>query len=56
MRYTDLTELGGFLWWVLIRFCRTKLKDEQGKDKWSRNIFFLMILFFVVMFLSTKLG
>lgn len=31
MRYTDLTDIDGFLWWFLIKFKQTKLKDEQSK-------------------------
>ena len=38
MRYTDLSDLEGFLWWLCIKFCKTNLKDEQTEDKWSRNI------------------
>jgi len=42
MRYELLTNIGGFLWWILIKFCKTNLKSEQTKDKWSRNLFFLI--------------
>lgn len=43
MRYTDLSDIGGFLWWLFIKFCKTNLKDEQTEDKWSRNILTLLI-------------
>ena len=42
MRYTDLSDIGGFLWWILIKFRQTKLKEEQSNEKWARNIFFLI--------------
>ena len=50
MRLTDLTDLGGFLWWLLIRFCKTDLDNEQSKEKWSRNLFFLIILGLIIAF------
>lgn len=44
MRYTDLSDTGGFLWWILIKFRQTKLKEEQSNEKWARNIFFLIVV------------
>nr|WP_298002570.1 hypothetical protein [uncultured Flavobacterium sp.] len=44
MRYTDLSDIGGFLWWILIKFRQTKLKEEQSNEKWARNIFFLIVV------------
>lgn len=44
MRYTDLSDIGGFLWWILIKFRQTKLKEEQSNKKWARNIFFLIVV------------
>ncbi len=32
-----LLKLSGFLWWVLVRFCKTDLKEEQSKEKAGRN-------------------
>ena len=54
MRYIFVSDIGGFLWWVLIKFCKTNLADEQTEDKWSRNIFFVLILFMLTMFIATK--
>ncbi|MFN3757541.1 MAG: hypothetical protein ACK4RM_11350 [Flavobacterium sp.] len=48
MRFKIESDIGGFLWWVLIRFCKTDLKEEQSRDQWSRNIFFLMLLVLIV--------
>ena len=44
MRYTDLSDIGGFLWWILIKFRQTKLKEEESNEKWARNIFFLIVV------------
>ena len=44
MRYTDLSDIGGFLWWILIKFRQTKLKEEQSNEKWARNILFLIVV------------
>ena len=54
MRYELLTDLGGFLWWLLIKFCKTNLEKEQSKDKWSRNIFFLVAIGTVLGFIAVK--
>lgn len=54
MRYIIVSDLGGLLWWILIKFCKTKLEDEQAKDKWSRNIFFLIVIGVVLAFISVK--
>jgi hypothetical protein len=52
MRYILLTDFGGFLWWSLIKFCKTKLKDEQSEDKWARNILFVIVLGLIVTYMS----
>ena len=54
MRYADLAELGGFLWWIIVKFTRTNLNDQQSKENWSRNIFFLIIIIFAIGFISVK--
>ena len=54
MRYELLTDLRGFLWWLLIKFCKTDLKEEESKDKWSRNIFFLIVLGIIIGFIAVK--
>lgn len=55
MRYKPESDIGGFLWWVLIKFCKTELKTEQSDDKWSRNLFFLIVLGIIIGFLAIKL-
>ena len=54
MRYIIVSDFGGLLWWILIKFCKTKLEEEQAEDKWSRNIFFLIVLGFIIAFLTLK--
>ena len=54
MRYIVLTDFGGFLWWLLIKFCKSKLEDEQAQDKWARNILFLIVLGLIATFISIK--
>lgn len=54
MRYKIESDVGGFLWWLLIKFCKTDLKEEQADDKWGRNIFFVIIVGFVIAFLTLK--
>ena len=52
MRFEDFSDIGGFLWWLLIKFCKTKLEDEQAEDKWARNILFLIVLGLIATFAS----
>ncbi len=54
MRYRIYSDIGGFLWWLLIKFCKTKLEDEQTSDKWSRNIFFLIVVGIICTVISVK--
>ena len=42
--YSLLNHLGGFIWWLCVKFCRTSLKEEQAENKWSRNIFLMIVL------------
>jgi hypothetical protein len=54
MRFQLENDIGGFLWWLLIKFCKTNLKEEQSKEKWSRNIFFLIVIGTTLGFISVK--
>lgn len=40
--------LGGLWYWILIKFCKTKLSDEQADKNRRRNLFFLCFLYFIV--------
>lgn len=55
MAYEFLTDIGGFLWWSLIKFGKTDLKKEQSKEKWSRNLIFLIAIGYLIGFLSIKI-
>jgi len=50
----SIVNLGGSLWWVLVRFCRTKLSDEHKKEKTARNFIFLVFICYLVAFISIK--
>jgi hypothetical protein len=40
---------GGFLWWIIIRFCSTNLSDEQLETNKKRNqIFFYLIQILII--------
>ncbi len=52
MRYPLLHYLGGFLWWLLIKFCKTDLDYEQSEENRIRNILFSIILGLMVAFIS----
>ena len=54
MRYVFLSDVGGFLWWLFVKFTKTSLEEELGKDKWARNIFTLIIAILLVTFVSVK--
>lgn len=55
MRYTDLSDIGGFLWWLFIKFCKTDLKDEQKENKWSRNILTFLLFGLLIVFIINVL-
>jgi hypothetical protein len=55
MRYELYTDIGGFFWWIMVRFCKTKLEDEQSKDNWSRNILFLLLIGMILVYITIKL-
>lgn len=55
MRYEGLADIGGFLWWVIIKFCKSKLEEEQTKEYWARNIFFLCVVGIAIAFVSVRI-
>ena len=55
MRYRLLTDFGGFLWWLLIKLGKTSLEVEQTKEKWARNLFFLIVLLLSITIISINL-
>lgn len=54
MRYELLTDIGGFLWWLLVKFCSTKLEEEQTEKKWSRNIAVFIVAVYLLAFITIK--
>lgn len=52
--FEDFGELGGFLWWILIRFCKTELKEEQIEEKMSRNLLLLIVIGILFGIVSVK--
>ena len=50
-----IIELGGFLWWLLIRFGRTSLKKEQSEKYGARNILFICVLVMFCSFIKIKI-
>ncbi|CAN1563333.1 hypothetical protein MCETHM1_02765 [Flavobacteriaceae bacterium] len=39
MRFRLEADIGGFLWWLFIKFCKTKLEDEQKEKKMVAKYF-----------------
>lgn len=54
MRYTDLNNIGGLIYWIFIKFCKTNLTEEQSEKFWARNILVLLILGTLVGFFISK--
>ena len=55
MRYELLTDIGGLIWWVFIKFCSTELEKEQTKEKWSRNIIVFIVAAYLITFVTLKI-
>ena len=32
-------DIGGFLWWLIIKFGKTDLENEQSEKNWIRNTY-----------------
>jgi len=54
MRFPFLHYVGGFIWWVFIKFCKTDLETEQAEDKRIRNIFFTLVIGTALGFIAVK--
>ncbi|MFA7445177.1 MAG: hypothetical protein WCY89_04470 [Flavobacteriaceae bacterium] len=54
-RYDWIFNLGGFLWWLFVRFGRTDLEKEQTHKHDFRNFLVVAVLVFVLTFVSVKL-
>lgn len=51
----SIVNFGGTLWWFFIRFCKTKLSDERTKEKSARNFIFLVVICYLIVFVSIKI-
>ena len=55
MSYMFLSYLGGFIYWMLIKFCKTSYNEEIEEKNIVRNIIVLIIFIFIVAFFSIKI-
>jgi hypothetical protein len=46
-------DLGGLCYWILIKFCQTKLSVEQADENRKRNLFFLSFVNIIFAFIIT---
>jgi len=49
-----IINLGGFLWWLLVRFGRTNLIEEQTHKHDFRNFLFVAFLVLLTVFIFYK--
>lgn len=47
--------LGGYIWWIFIKFCRTEIEDEQKIENAARNIFTSIVVIMIIAFVSIKI-
>ncbi len=55
MEFELFSDLGGYLWWLFIKFRKTDLKKEQSQEKRARNLFFLIVLAYLIAFFTLKI-
>jgi hypothetical protein len=46
--------IGGFLWWGIVKFGKTELEEETKDENASRNIFVFYLLVFLISFITVK--
>ncbi len=46
--------LGGLLWWIFIKFCKTDLEAEQAEDKRIRNTLFTIVIGTAIGFIAVN--
>ncbi len=54
-RFDLESDIGGLLWWLFVRFCRTDLSTEQEKGNKARNVVIFYALAISMTFLSVKM-
>jgi plastocyanin domain-containing protein len=53
MQYEFLTNIGGFIWWIL-KGKRKSLKVEQSQKYWSRNLITFIVVGYILGYISVK--
>ncbi len=56
MIHRDLADLGGWIYWLLVKRQKTQLKEEQSDKKLARNIAIFLVCLYTFVFLSEKLA
>jgi hypothetical protein len=54
-RFELEAHIGGFIFWLFFKFCRTNLEVEQNKNKKARNVFVFYAIAIFITFLSVFL-
>ena len=47
--------LGGYIWWIFVKFCKTKIEDEQKMENAARNIFTSIVMIIFIAFVCIKI-
>lgn len=50
-----LSDVGAFIYWVLIKFCRTSYEDEAKEENLERNIIVFIISIFIAAFVVIRI-
>ena len=48
-------DIGGFIWWIIIKFGKTKLEQEIKDENAPRNILTFYLLVGLIIFITIKL-
>lgn len=56
MIHRDLADLGGWIYWLLVKRQKTQLKEEQSDQKIVRNIAIFLVCLYAFVFLVEKLA
>ena len=54
MSYIFISYLGGTVYWIFIKFCKTNLEDELKFENKERNILTFIISVLIIGFFSVK--
>ena len=52
MSYMFLSYIGGFIFWVVFKLCKTSYNDEISNKNIERNILFLLVTILIIAFLT----